>query len=153
MPMTAEGVRKAVRNFHLPKAKRGRKKGWRKTTSKENASILKTFHRVRPPGAGVESREVSDALPKRLLDKVCLRTIRNRLKEKGYVPERKIEKSEANKQVRSGRMCFCTEHKWRTRKQWKRKLQAAGYMKGQLVFPIFFFFLLGASGCGTHLRP
>jgi len=49
-------VYKAVQSFNAPKQKRGRKKGWRKTTKSEDKVIMSTFHKVRPPGHGVESR-------------------------------------------------------------------------------------------------
>ena len=43
----------AVRAFRRDKEVRGRKTGWRKTSAHEDAMIMKAFHKVRPPGAGV----------------------------------------------------------------------------------------------------
>ena len=42
----------------------GRKKGTTKTTQEEDKVIMATFKKLRPPGAGVDSRLIHDALPK-----------------------------------------------------------------------------------------
>ena len=53
------GVHKAVKEFMDVKQTRGRKKGWRKTSKAEDAAILAAFHKWRPPGHGVVSREAA----------------------------------------------------------------------------------------------
>ena len=59
-------VHKAVKEWHTEKRTRGRKKGWRKTTVDEDKVLMRTFHKVRPPGHGVEPRGVHQALPRSL---------------------------------------------------------------------------------------
>ena len=79
-------MHKAVTEWHTEKQRRGRKQGWRKTTAEDGKVLMRTFHKLRPPGHGVESRGVHQALPRALQLKISLRTVRNRLKEKGYSP-------------------------------------------------------------------
>lgn len=129
------GVHKAVKEFTGVKQTRGRKKGWRKTSKTEDAAILAAFHKCRPPGHGVVSREVSTALPRTLRTKVCHRTIRNRLRDKGYVPQKKLEKNELEAKRRKDRVEFCAEHGRRTADGWKRYLQGCGDLKEYTYYP------------------
>ena len=136
---SAEGVRKAHLNHKRPASERvetrGRKKGWRKTTKTEDKAILAAFHKVRPPGHGVESREVADSLDPRLKAKICRRTIRNRLAEKGYVPTEKIEKGDPGLATRKARVAWCEQkHGW-SANQWARRLQAAADLKDYTFYP------------------
>ena len=81
---TAAGVRHCVLNWRAERRKRGRRKGWKKTTKEEDKLITKCFHKVRLPlGSRVTAREVATELPKRLRGKICLRTVRRRLAAKG----------------------------------------------------------------------
>ena len=132
---TAEGVRLGVRDFHREKFQRGRKQGWRKTSAADDKVLMKTFHKVRPAGAGVVARDVDDALPARLQGKLCLKTIRSRLAEQGYKPEKKLEKSELSKQVRSSRMAFVREHEHKTVAMWQRHLQGVADLKIYSFYP------------------
>ena len=86
---TEGGVRQCVMKFHEPKAKRGRKSGYRKTSKAEDNVVLQTFRKLRPPGHGVDSRKVHMSLPKKLRDKLSRRTLIRRLAEQRYVPTRK----------------------------------------------------------------
>ena len=63
---TEGAFRQCVLNFHEPKAKRGRKAGYRKTSKAEDKLVLQTFLKLRPPGHGVDSRKVHMSLPKKL---------------------------------------------------------------------------------------
>ena len=93
----------AANDFMEKKLKRGRNKGDRKTTKEEDKQILAAFHKMRPPGYGVDSRVVHTALPKKLKKKVARRTIIRRLADKGYVPEKKLSKSDPSyKQKQKG---------------------------------------------------
>ena len=74
-------------------------------------------------------------MPKRMHGKVCLRTIRNRLKEKGYVPTPKAQKAEADEKTRRARLAFCREHGKRTGPQWLRFLQGVGDFKLYTYYP------------------
>ena len=86
---TEGGVRQCVMKFHEPKAKRGRKSGYRKTSKAEDKVVLQTFRKLLPPGHGVDSRKVHMSLPKKLRDKLSRRTLIRRLAEQRYVPTRK----------------------------------------------------------------
>ena len=52
---TPAAISKAASEFGSEKKKRGRKLGQNKTTKAEDRAILKTFHKVRPPGKGCPS--------------------------------------------------------------------------------------------------
>ena len=134
-PPTAEGVRLAVRDFYREKFQRGRKQGWRKTSAAEDKVLMKTFHKVRPAGAGVVARDVADALPARLQGQLCLKTIRSRLAEKGYKPEKKLEKSELNQLVRGNKMGFVWEHEYKTAAIGQRYLQGVADLKIYSFYP------------------
>ena len=59
-------IAEAAESFTQPKLKRGRKKGWRKTTKAEDKKLMVVFHKARPPGCGIDSRELHKKLPKNL---------------------------------------------------------------------------------------
>ena len=95
--VTLQAISTAARTFHDEKEKRGRKKGWKKTTKAEDKKVLSTFHKLRPPGCGVDSREVQTALPKKLRMKVGRKTIIRRLAVKGYTAQEKLQKNDVSK--------------------------------------------------------
>ena len=100
---SVSAVREVVETFKDKKNTPGRPKGWRKTTKEEDKVILKAFHKVRPPGHGVDSRKIRNALPKKIKRKVSRRTVIRRLADKGYKPMVKIAKLDqtpANKKKR-----------------------------------------------------
>ena len=132
---TPQAVCKVVKSWRVVRAKRGRKVGWRKTPNAENSLILRTFHKVRPPGCGVSSTEVDDALPKDLSQKICKRTIRNRLADKGFVPTIKTGKKDPAAEVVKRRLGFGHFHKHRTGAQWAAVLQGCGDFKEYSFFP------------------
>lgn len=131
----ASSVHRAVAGWRLQKAQRGRKVGWRKTTPAEDGQILKTFHKVRPPGFGVTSTKVCDHLRRPLRVKVCKRTIRNRLKDSGFVPEEKTGKAELRDKTVKARVVWCDEHKHRTGPQWSQFLQGCADFKSYSFYP------------------
>ena len=117
--------------------KRGRKRGWRKTTTQEDKNILASFQKARQPlGSDVTARGVATGLPPKLKRNVCFRTIRNRLAERGYVPERKIEKNDFLKAQRGIRVDFCKYHEHRTPATWNNYLQGVGDIKDFTYYPI-----------------
>ena len=84
-------VKMAVRRFHLKRQTRGRKVGWRKTTPADDATILACFKKVRQPlGSLVEAHDVWQALPVSLRNKVTMRTVANRLRDKGFSMQDKL---------------------------------------------------------------
>ena len=120
-------VFKAVKNFKVAKAKRGRKMGWRKTTAREDGQIFRAFLKVRKPhGCLVESRDVSNELPDGLRGKVCLRTIRERLRERGFQMGDKKTADDQGDAWRKRRIAFCEGHAGRTTARWSRSVQAVG---------------------------
>ena len=98
-------VRQCVMNFHEPKATRGRKSGYRKTTKAEDNVVLQTFRKLRPPGHGVDSRQVHTNLPKKLRDKLSRRTIIRRLAEQRYVPTKKAQKTDPGRSIECRLSC------------------------------------------------
>ena len=113
----------------------GRKKGTTKTTKEEDKVIMATFKKLRPPGAGVDSRLIHDALPKKVKNKVSMRTVRRRLAAKGYKPERKIQKSDPGEVLSKKRVAFAKKHLAKTPQQWKAFLQAVGDIKEFTYYP------------------
>ena len=144
---TKQGVWKAVRDYNKKKKAVGRPKGWKKTTAKENKVIMTTFHKKRPPGHGVDAREVHEALPKKIRKKIGRRTLRRRLAEKGYTPKKKVQKDDPPLKSRTKRWRFGQKHREKTRRQWSSTLQAVGDVKDctkhtffSLLIPPFAFY-------------
>ena len=132
---TKEGVRKAVLNMNAVKASRGRKVGWRKTSKREDSTIMKAFKTLRPPGAGVDSREIHKKLPAQLRGKVCRRTVIRRLAEKRFVPTVKIAKTDSGPRQRAARVSFAKPYADTTAEEWKTELQAVGDLKEFTYYP------------------
>ena len=84
---TKGSVYTVVTEWGKVRKKRGRKKGWRKTTKAEDTQIFDAFKKVRKPlGEQVLARQVSVNLPKKLRQNASLRTIRKRIAEKSISP-------------------------------------------------------------------
>ena len=128
-------VWEAAKTFRNRKAKRGRKVGWRKTTQAEDKIILQTFHKSRPPGHGVTARDIASNLPRGVAGKVCRRTLRRRLAEKGFTPQRKLDKHDLGTALRKKRLDFCRGHLWRSGAAWQEHVQACGDLKDYTWFP------------------
>ena len=91
----------------MVKKSRGWKKGFRKTTPAEDRCILRAFYKVRQPLESlVESRDVWNELTPAVRSKVCLRTVRNRLRDKGYAMEEKRAGDDMGEQWRRKRVLF-----------------------------------------------
>ena len=131
---TAGAVRQCVVNFHTAKGKRGRKEGWRKTTKLEDKKVLEAFHKIRPPGHGVDSRAVHMALPKKVRDKIGRRTVIRRLAEKRYTPTKKVQKSDPGPALAKRRVSFTDKHK-RSKARWNAYLQAVGDIREFTYYP------------------
>ena len=65
-PPSIGAIQNAANDFKEKKKKRGRKVGDKKTTKAEDKQIMAAFHKMRPPGYGVDSRVVHGALPRPL---------------------------------------------------------------------------------------
>ena len=121
--------------FMDPKSDQRRPVGSRKTTTAEDKELFKTFHKVRPPGCGVDSRSLHGALPKKVSKKMSRRTVIRRLAEKGYKPNRKIQKSDPGPALQKKRLVFVRKYKDRTANQWKGKLQGVSDYKEFTFYP------------------
>ena len=128
-------ISEAAATFKEEKRKRGRKQGWRKTTKSEDKQILTTFKKLRPPGYGVDSRDIHKALPKKLRKKVGRDTIISRLAEKGYTAQKKINKSDNGVKWRQRRLKFAKKYKEWTPDDWKSQVQAVGDIKPFTFYP------------------
>ncbi len=128
-------IAEAAATFKDEKRKRGRKQGWRKTTKSEDKQILTTFKKLRPPGYGVDSRDIQKALPKKLSKKVGRDTIISRLAEKGYTAQKKMNKSDNGVKWRQRRLKFAKKYKDWTPEDWKSQVQAVGDIKHSLSTP------------------
>ena len=80
---TLKAISDAARNFKKEKQKRGRKLGDRATSKKEDKKIMQTFHKLRPPGHGIDSTALHKGLPVKIKRTIGKRTVRRRLAEKG----------------------------------------------------------------------
>lgn len=69
--LTVSRIEKCVERFKMVRTARGRKKGWRKTTPKQDAQMVSAFHRARKPlGSLCEARDVWKDCPRSIRDKV-----------------------------------------------------------------------------------
>ena len=84
----------AANSFNQPKNIRGRKKGSRATSKSEDQEIKKKFLQLRPPGHGIDSRQLHKALPKKIQKKVGRKTLIRRLGEKGFTAQMKLKKND-----------------------------------------------------------
>ena len=132
---TQGAMAQAAKDFMDDKGQRGRKEGYRKTTKKEDKKILTTFKKNRPAGCGIDSREISDKLPKKIRAKVCRRTIRRRLAEKGYTPQDKLTKHDASKALCKRRVNWAKPYADWTKENWKSEIQAVGDFKTFTWYP------------------
>ena len=128
-------VREAVSTFKQPSSPRGRKTGWRKSTTAENKAIVKTMLRLRGGGLGVTSHEVRNALPAALRRKISSKTVVRRLAEHGYHPTVKSEKSDFGAPWRKARLAFCKRLRSRSPGQWCRYVQGVADIKEVTYYP------------------
>ena len=80
--------------FKDQKEKRGRKSGQRATTKEEDKIIKQKFHKLRPPGHGIDSRSLHKALPKKVAKKISKKTVIRRLGEIGFTAQMKLKKND-----------------------------------------------------------
>jgi hypothetical protein len=125
----------AAKNYKKAKMLRGRPKGCKKTDKGEDKILMETFKKLRPPGHGVDSRQLHKALPKKLKRKISRRTIIRRLADKGYFPEYKFSKSDPGVKQTKKRVDFGKKYNGLTSQQWKAKLKAVGDIKEFTFYP------------------
>ena len=127
------------------------------STKKENAKILKEFHRLRPPGRYIDTRILHDALPEKVRKKFGQRTVIRRLADKGLLPCEKKKKTDPTEATKKRRLVFAEKHQDKNFQQWQAHLQAVGDLKDRpselmvLIFSIFnYHFPLSAFGGSRH---
>ena len=134
--MKISRVKMAVKRFLQEKEMRGRKPGWRKTTVAEDKAILACFHRVRKPlGILVEAPDVWKGLKLALRQKVCIRTVANRLRQMGYKMENKLAGDDKGELWKRKRVKFCQTHMSKTATQWARHVQAVADFRYFTYYP------------------
>ena len=92
----------------------------------------------------MEARDVWQALRPGLRNKISVRTVANRLREKGYKMEEKLAGDDKGEQWRKRRVRFCDSHKAKTASQWVRRVQAVA------DFRYFVYYLRGMKA--RHAR-
>ena len=132
---TLQAISLAAKTFKKVKKQRGRKEGQRATTKEEDKKIMATFHKLRPPGHGIDSKTLQKGLPKKIGKKVAPRNLIRRLAEQGYVPEKKQSKSDLGKAGQAKRIKFCKIHEGKDANQWKSHCQAVGDFKEFTYYP------------------
>jgi len=130
-----QAVASVVSKYRDFKKKRGRKLGDVKTTPAENKKIMSTFHKLRPPGHGIDSNTLRNGLPSALRKKVSRKTILRRLADKGYTMQDKESKTDLGVVTTKKRMVFSLKHQHLTAEDWKEDLQAVGDMKEFTWYP------------------
>lgn len=105
------------------------------TTKEEDKQILKTFKKVRPPGAGIVARKIKSALPKKLGKKISERTVIRRLKDKGFTAQEKLSKSTQSVKNAKARVKWCKKHLEKSGAEWKASLQAVADIKEFTYYP------------------
>ena len=125
----------AAKNFMKEKGQQGRPAGSRKTSKAEDKALMDVFHKIRPPGHGVTSRRLHNALPKKVSKKISPRTCRRRLADKGFIPTKKLSKSDPGVQGTARRMKFGRLYKDWTFQKWKSELQGVGDIKEFTYYP------------------
>ena len=131
----AGAIADAAKSFHEEKQKRGRKKGWQKTTKAENKKILDKFKELRPPGCGIDSREVHKNLPTNLRAKITRRLVVRRLADKGYTAQKKLTKNDPSKTLCKRRLKFSEKYRGWTKAQWNAEVQGVGDIKQFTYYP------------------
>ena len=125
----------AAASFHTEKKKRGVKPGSLKITKADEKKIMQKFHKLRPPGHGVDSRVILRALPKKLREMISRRFIIRFLASKGYKPERKLNKTDPGVRLKLTRCNFGKRHAAKSPQRWKSYLQAVGDFKEFTWYP------------------
>ena len=80
---------------------------------------MRTFHKVRPPGHGTDSREIHKALPKKIKQKIGRRTVIRRLAAKGYTPQVKLNLGDPSVKQKTKRLTFSRKHSAKNAQAWK----------------------------------
>ena len=127
---TIGAVFEAAKNFMKVDGPVGRPLDSKKTTKAEDRKLMQTFKKLRPPGAGVDARAVHKALPKKIKLKISQRTVIRRLADKGFKPEKKINKSDPGPALALKRVAWCKKNSDKV-----RRIHAVGDIKEFTYYP------------------
>lgn len=130
-----QAIQKAVTTYKTPKKARGRKKGARFTSKADDKVIMKQFHKLRPPGHGIDSNALHRALPSQIKNKIGRKTLIRRLGEKGFTAQKKLKKDDKGEAHRKKKFKFCEKFKNWKALQWSNHLQAVGDIKDFTWYP------------------
>ena len=123
---SAAAISLAASSYLDDKGSRGRPMGSNKTTKVEERAILAKFKELRPPGAYIDSRILHGSLPRGIKRKISRKTVLRRLADKGFTPQKKLNKTDLGVKKTKKRLAWCTKFKDRLPMQWKAELQGCG---------------------------
>ena len=86
-------------------------------------------------GHGIDSRTLHTSLPKKLRQKIVRRTVIRRLASKGYIPEKKINKSDPGDALAKRRVVFSSKYQHYIASDWIEELQGVGDFKEFTYYP------------------
>ena len=109
--------------------------GWRKTTKAQDKTIMKTFKKIRPPGHGVDSRKLHQALPRKLKKTVGRRTLIRRLADEDITPTAKVNKTDPEEALAKRRLGFGKKYEDKTAADWKEYLQGVWDLSDFTYYP------------------
>jgi len=133
---THGSICEAAKSFQEEKEEvQGRPKGTKKTTKEQDKKVMEVFKKMRPPGCGVDSRVIHNALPKKIKKLIGRKTVIRRLADKGFSPQKKIQKTDPGVQLSKKRIAFAKKYKDRSGTTWKAKLQAVADLKVFTYYP------------------
>ena len=98
--------------------KRGRPLASRKTSRSEDRELLQTFKTLRPPGHYIDARIVHTNLARSVKNKISKRTVTRRLKEYGFTPTGKVNKSDPGHKLAKKRCAFAKRYEHLTSEAW-----------------------------------
>ena len=115
--------------------KRGRPLASRKTSRSEDRELLQTFKTLRPPGHYIGARIVHTNLARSVKIKISKRTVTRRLKEYGFTPIGKVNKSDPGHKLAKKRRAFAKSYEHLTSEDWSEELQAVADLKDFTWYP------------------
>ena len=97
---------------------------------------MAAFARVRKPlGVLVEKADVWRALRVGLRNKISIRTVGNRLAEKGYTMQEKLARDDQGEAWRRARIQWCGRKRPKSAAQWEETVQGVGDFKYFTYYP------------------
>ena len=111
-------------SFARTEDKRGRPLASRKTPRSEDRELLQAFKTLRPLGHYIDARILHTNLARSVKNKISKRTVTWRLKEYGFTPIGKVNKSDTGHKLAKKRRAFAKCYEHLTSEDWSEELQA-----------------------------